>query len=319
MSTRRQVAEIMMNLSFQAKDYNTMVDIIKSGFLSRDSVIFFLDKATNENSVFPVGITHQFLEYIGAENIPSKFTTRPVVKEWFLVEVRKSLLDLLNKNKWASVSKLPKYTLNPLLHAVFQRHMVLKETKIMSLRKKVRFLLKKGATMNSVVGDGHQATILQGIVFDYSMNTIDGKTFHKTLNEAIRLGANPQKRIEYFYGSKKRKGTLLHYYCLSAMDIPFNESVYDIIPTLEKVEVPVNALDSNGETALHYVAKRVKSNNQEPTQTILLEKLIEAGALIDIPNANGKTVRQMVPSHSFLFTMADLHRQTRSGKKRKRS
>lgn len=326
MSTRRQVAEIMMNRYFQEKDLNSMVRLIRSGFVSKDSSLPFLDIVTKKNSGFSESTIDSFLDAVGPEHFPSNILGRPSVKVWYLSRVR-SLVELLDKRKWTSVSRLPKYTMNPLLHELFRRHMVLK-TSMASLKKSVRFLLKKGATMNSMVANGgDETTILQNIVFHYIVGLVDERTFHQTLDVAIQMGANPKKRVDYFYGggSKRRKGTLLHYYCFNAIGLPFNDSVYNTIPTLVRVGVPVNALDSSGDTALHYVAKRLDSKiyptpHQDPTPTILLEILVQSGALIDIPGANGRTVRKTAPSHGFLFTVSDLHRQTRSGtRKRRRS
>ena len=82
----------------------------------------------------------------------------------------------------------------------------------------------------------------------------------------------------------------------------------------------MNAVDSSGMTALHYVAKGFSHSLVDPTRTVLLDVLIKSGAVYNIPNRNGKTVRDLLPEHSYVFRMSDMYRGTRSGtKKRKRS
>jgi len=325
---RRQVGNIMINMYLRNKNYKSIGRLIESGFISKGDAVPYVKLVTRNNSGVSVADIRTILESVGAEHIPGSLAKRPVVKEWILsTQISKLYSSLVMQNKWSRLAKLPKYTMNPLLrkHVQFtlegvfcKPNMVSRCVGSLAFKKRARFLLKMGATMNNV--EGWHGTILQVIVMYRLEKFIDDRAFQKAFDVMVSLGADPKKFVEFKDGSKERRGTLLHYYCYQAFKVPFGDHVYSVAPFLENRGVSLNAVDSSGMTALHYVAKGYSHIFDDPTRTVLLDVLIKSGALYNIPNRNGKTVRDLVPEHSYMFIMSDLHRRTRSGtKKRKRS
>jgi ankyrin repeat protein len=101
-------------------------------------------------------------------------------------------------------------------------------------------------------------------------------------------------------------------------------ALQDLLHGLASRGVSIDATDSRGDTALHYAAARTLQTNEIMVRGLVAELLIMLGARYTIANANGRTVRQLMPEHSWMFTASNIKRQrhgsanTRQTKKVKR-
>lgn len=336
-TSRRQIGTILLDRSFQNKNFNTMASLIASGFVSVNDAEPFLALPMPKHEI------NKVLTAIGPERIPPSVHHAPAVKAWFLT-TPPGIADLVRRHDMRGLKKLPRYMNNRVLHTIFETYtsIPLRPKNVLKLKKAARTMLERGASMDSVVDvGGVRSTLLTRILLHIAHSSKVPERFGSTVAEqasyfigapsmklfdiAVGLGATPTKKVNKVrplgYWNSTNKGTLLHVYTRLFLSTHRPATEYDpVLRFLLNHGISINATDSTGSTVLHDVARRVHYTSNlfgmKIRDSVVMETLVIHGALYDLPNAIGRTARSMVPEHSWLFTAADL--KSKTGTKRKR-
>jgi hypothetical protein len=338
----RMVATILMNRAIPGKNVKTFVNVLKAKIATPANVAEFLPLILSWSSV-PRQTMDELFDALGPRALKA-YKTHPLVEQWAYPKFAMAYISRDTAALQEIWTILPK---KQALEALYQQSAFMRtsfayifdtvKTKLTREHKKemdFHIDIAISAKLTSTFANVYYTALLDTFAqYSGDLQRKHMAVFWELFDfQRGRLGPLKSLRVGGIWvDNQPRMGTPIHYivsmYTHGRFILTHGTrylALQDLLHGLVSRGVSIDATDSRGDTALHYAAARTLQTNEIMVRGLVAELLIMLGARYTIANANGRTVRQLMPEHSWMFTASNIKRQrhgsanTRQTKKVKR-
>jgi hypothetical protein len=336
------VATILMNRAIPGKNVKTFVNVLKANMATPANVAEFLPRILSWSST-PRQTMDDLFDALGPRALRA-YKTHPLVEQWAYPKFAMAYISRDTAALQEIWTVLPK---KKALEALYQQSAFMRtsfayifdtvKTKMTQEHKKeMQFHIDVAisAKLTSTFRDVYYTALLD----TFAVYSGDLQRKHMAVFWDLfdfprgRLGPIKSLRVGGIWiRGQPRLGTPIHYivsmYTHGTFILTHGTkylALQDLLHGLVGRGVDIDATDSMGDTALHYAAMPTSQTNEKMVRGLVAEILIMLGARYTIANRNGRTVRQLMPEHSWMFTASNMKRgrqgraNTRQTKKVKR-
>jgi hypothetical protein len=315
-----------MNRALQNGNASVFAKLVESKAVRLSDALEYVPLLLNQNPTNTKALDDLLYRFGPARLSPYK--NKPALQAWagrrtkiYLHTAQLSKMDTLLKkiplHKTTIRAVIDNGFLETLLSMYFLREARGLEQHTKALKK--AYMLAASASSHREVGA--MKALVDAFIDNHNSSPELIRRFWRAFDLLKQSGADPNKVLLNVWNTRgstpvQRTGTVLHHainlYLTRASPSSYLNSM-QLLAGMQDRGVKMDAIDSHGDTAMHYAAAQTgaMNNMRVIAAANLLEQLVVLGASSTIRNRNGQTPRNLAPSQRFLFAWANIKKRQR--------